>query len=275
MQPPLTPRSFEQERKLKVVILCGGQGTRIRDVNENAPKPMIPIAGRPIVWHIMKYYSTRGYREFVLCLGYKGEVIKDFFLNYETHTRDFTLQLGRSKTIEYHTNNDESNWVVTLAETGLNAMTGARIRKIRNYIGIDEHFMLTYGDGVGDVDLDKLLLFHRSHGKILTVTGVRPPGRFGEIMAGNTGQVEEFNEKPQAAGGLISGGFFVCRRELFDYLSGDDGLVFEEEPMRALVKEGQLMMFEHDGFWQCMDTYRDYQLLNQLCKKGTAPWMIW
>jgi len=259
---------------MKVVILCGGQGTRIRDVNENSPKPMIPIGGLPIVWHIMKYYSMWRYQDFVLCLGYKGQVIRDFFLNYEAHTRDFTLRLGRSTTIEYHTDHNESDWNVTLAETGLAAMTGARIRKIRQYIGDDEHFMLTYGDGVGNVDLDKLVAFHRSHGKLLTVTGVRPPGRFGE-MAAEAGQVLEFNEKPQATGGRISGGFFVCRRALFDHLDAGDDLVFEEGPMRALVQAGELMMFAHDGFWQPMDTYRDFQLLNQLCDKGAAPWIIW
>lgn len=260
---------------MKVVILCGGQGTRIRDVSENLPKPMIPVGGLPIVWHIMKYYAHWGHQDFILCLGYKGQVIKDFFLNYEAHTRDFTLHLGKAKTIEYHTDHDESDWSITMAETGALAMTGARIRKIRHYIGDDENFMLTYGDGVGDVDLDKLLEFHRNHKRLLTVTGVRPPGRFGEMMAGLDGCVEEFNEKPQATGGRISGGFFICRRELFDYLGDGDDLVFEEGPMRNLVKENQLMMYGHDGFWQCMDTYRDFQLLNGLVEKGTAPWMIW
>jgi glucose-1-phosphate cytidylyltransferase len=264
-----------EESELKVVILCGGQGTRIRDVSENAPKPMIPVGGLPIVWHIMKYYSGFQHTDFVLCLGYKGQVIKDFFLNYEAHTRDFTLHLGKSKTIDYHTEHDESDWSVTLAETGANAMTGARIRKIRNYIGDDENFMLTYGDGVGNVDLNELLAFHRSHGKLLTVTGVRPPGRFGEMVAATDGRVAEFNEKPQATGGRISGGFFVCRRELFDHLDDGDDLVFEEKPMRSLVSAGELMMFEHDGFWQPMDTFRDYQLLNQLYSNGRAPWKTW
>lgn len=260
---------------MKVVILCGGQGTRIRDANEHLPKPMISIGGLPILWHVMKYYASWGHKDFVLCLGYKGQAIKDFFLNYEAHTRDFTLRLGAADSIQYHTRHDESDWCVTLAETGLVAMTGARVRKIRHYIGEDEHFMLTYGDGVGDVDLDRLMAFHLQHGKMLTVTGVRPPGRFGELMGGENGRVLEFNEKPQATGGRISGGFFICRRELFDYLADGDDLVFEDAPMRALVKEGQLMMFEHDGFWQCMDTYRDWLLLSQLCEKGTAPWVRW
>lgn len=258
---------------MKAVILCGGQGTRIRDVADNIPKPMIPLGNLPILWHIMKYYSMWGHKEFVLCLGYKGMAIKDFFLNYEAHTRDFTLHLGKSKTVEYHTIHDESDWSVTLADTGLGAMTGARIARIRKYVG-GEDFMLTYGDGVGDVDLDRLLEFHRSHGKILTVTGVRPPGRFGELVDVN-GQVVEFNEKPQATGGRISGGFFVANSRLFDYLDDREELVFEQEPMRKLVADGQLMVFEHDGFWQPMDTYRDYMYLNGLVEKDEAPWIKW
>jgi glucose-1-phosphate cytidylyltransferase len=257
------------------VILCGGQGTRIRDVTDNMPKPMIPIGGLPILWHIMKGYARWGHQEFILCLGFKGQVIKDFFLNYEAHTRDFTLRLGASKSIKYHTQHDEGDWQVTLAETGQDAMTGARIRKIAKYIGAEEHFLLTYGDAVGNVDMEKLVAFHRKHGKVLTVTGVRPPGRFGEIVGDSKRQVVEFNEKPQATGGRISGGFFVCSRAIFDYLDPRDDLVFEQEPMRALVKDGQMMMYEHDDFWQCMDTYRDYHLLNQLCEKREAPWVTW
>jgi len=260
---------------LKVVILCGGQGTRIRDVSDNMPKPMIPVGGFPIVWHIMKYYASGGHRDFILCLGYKGQAIKDFFLNYEAHTRDFTISLGASKSVEYHTDHEESDWRVTLADTGADALTGARVRRIRKYIGEDESFMLTYGDGVGDIDIEKLTAFHRSHGRILTVTGVRPPGRFGELMSDDQGLVTEFNEKPQATGGCISGGFFVCRRELFDYLDDREDLTFEQEPMRALVRDKQLAVYGHDGFWQCMDTYRDWQFLDGLCEKGKAPWITW
>ena len=260
---------------MKVVILCGGQGTRIRDVSENLPKPMIPIGGFPILWHIMKYYSHCGHNQFVLCLGYKGDVIKDFFLNYEAHTRDFTLKLGATPSIKYHNEHDESNWEVTLAETGLDTMTGARIKRIQKYIADDEHFMLTYGDGVGDVDIKKLVEFHKSHGKILTVTGVRPPGRFGELMHDGGGLVTEFNEKPQASGGRISGGYFICRRELLDYLDTREDLVFEVEPLRRLVQDEQMLIYEHDGFWQPMDTYRDYMFLNGLCAKGEAPWIVW
>lgn len=258
---------------MKVVILCGGFGTRIRDVADDIPKPMISIGDYPILWHIMKYYASYGFKKFVLCLGYKGHVIKDFFLNYEAHTKDFTIALGRGGDIRFHTDHDESDWQVTLADTGLNAMTGARIRKIRKYIGDDEQFMLTYGDGVGDIDISKLLSFHKAHGKILTVTGVRPPGRFGELMAGEDGLVSEFNEKPQATAGRISGGFFVCRREIFDYLDEREDLVFEQHPIRQLAMDQQLMMFEHDGFWQPMDTSREYQLLNSLYENGNAPWV--
>ncbi len=259
---------------MKTVILCGGRGIRIRDVADNIPKPMIPIGQLPILWHLMKYYAKYGHKDFVLCLGHMGDKIKDFFLNYEAYTRDSTVTLGESKSIEFHTNHEESDWRVTLSNTGLETMTGARIRKIRQYIGDDEHFFMTYGDGLSDVNLDALLAFHVSHGRCLTVTGVRPPGRFGEMVNDNHGFVTEFNEKPQTTDGWISGGFFVCRRNVFDYLDDRDDLVFELEPMRAMVKDKQLVSFEHEGFWQCMDTYRDWQLLNTLLEKGKAPWTI-
>ena len=258
---------------MKVVILCGGYGTRIRDVSEDIPKPMIPIGGYPIVWHIMKYYASYGFDDFVLCLGYKKDIIKDFFLNYEAHTKDFTISLGDKDKIEFHTDHDEFSWNVTLADTGLESMTGARVAKIKKYIG-DEDFMLTYGDGVGDIDIDALVDFHKSHGKILTVTGVRPPGRFGELMS-DSGQVMEFNEKPQATGGRISGGYFVVSPKIFDYLNNDNNLVFEKEPMMKLVKDGELMMYEHDGFWQPMDTSREYSLLNSMLDSGKAQWVRW
>lgn len=260
---------------MKVVILCGGYGTRIRDVADDIPKPMIPVGGRPILWHIMKYYAHWGHTDFVLCLGYRGQVLKDFFLNYKAMTSDFTLKLGQPDSIAYHSQHDESDWHVTLVDTGLKAMTGARIRRIRRFIGDDEVFMLTYGDGVGDVDLDALLRFHRAHGKLVTVTGVRPPGRFGELNIDTKGSVVEFNEKPQSVGGRISGGFFVCQREFLDRLGDNEDLVLEQEPMRELVRDGQLMMYEHDGFWQPMDTYREYTLLNQLFDEDRAPWMLW
>lgn len=259
---------------MKIVILAGGFGTRIRGVAEDIPKPMIPIGPYPILWHIMKYYASFGHFKFVLCLGHKGNVIREFFINYESYTRDITLELGNSKAPSFHSIHDERDWKVTLASTGINAMTGARIARIARYID-DEDFMLTYGDGVGDIDLDALMDFHKSHGKILTVTGVRPPGRFGELRCNSEGIVSEFNEKPQATGGRISGGYFVANRRLFDYLSDDKNLVFEQEPMKQLVEEENLMVYEHDGFWQPMDTARDYELLNSLYEKGDAPWVRW
>ena len=258
---------------MRVVILCGGFGTRIREVVDDIPKPMIPIGTHPILWHIMKYYASFGHDEFVLCLGYKGQIIKDFFLNYEAHTRDFTVPLSNPEKVEYHASHGEASWRVTLADTGLKAMTGARIARIRDYVG-DDDFMLTYGDGVGDVDLGQLLAFHKGHGKALTMTGVRPPGRFGELVA-EKGRVIEFNEKPQATAGRISGGFFVATAKLFDYLEEREDSVFEREPMRKLVADEQMMVFEHDGFWQPMDTNREYQLLNELYEDGNAPWIRW
>ena len=258
---------------MKTVILCGGYGTRIRDVSEDIPKPMIPIGPYPIIWHIMKYYASYGFNDFVLCLGYKKNVFKDFFINYEAHTKDCTISLGRNEEIKFHTDHDESDWTVTLADTGLNSLTGARVSRIKKYVG-DEDFLLTYGDGVGDIDIDKLVDFHKSHGKILTVTGVRPPGRFGELVTEN-GQVTEFNEKPQAAGGVISGGYFVASSKIFDYLHDDESLMLEKEPMKKLVQDGQYMVYEHDGFWQPMDTSREYTLLNDLYNEGKAPWVKW
>lgn len=257
---------------MKVVILAGGYGTRIRDVADDIPKPMIPIGPYPIIWHIMKTYAHFGHKDFIVCLGYKGQVIKDFFLNYEAYTRDFTISFGSGGSVKYHNSHDESDWKITLADTGTRSMTGARISRIRDFVQ-GEDFMLTYGDGVSDVDIGKLIEFHKSHGKILTVTGVRPPGRFGEMVGDADGRIFEFNEKPQASAGRISGGFFVASPKIFDYLDDKEELVFEQGPIRQLVKDGQLMMYEHDGFWQPMDTSREYQLLNSLYEDGKAPWV--
>lgn len=261
--------------QMKTVILCGGYGTRIRDVSDDIPKPMIPVGNLPVLWHIMKYYATYGHKEFILCLGYKGKVIKDFFLNYEAYTRDFTVTLGTEQSLDFHNLHEEIDWRVTLAETGPETMTGGRVARVQDYIGDDEQFFLTYGDGVSDVNLEALLSFHQKHGRTLTLTGVRPPGRFGEIVADEAGIITEFNEKPQATGGRISGGFFVCNRTIFSYLTPEENLVFEQEPMKALTRDKELAVYEHDGFWQCMDTYRDWQLLNGLFEKGEAPWVVW
>jgi len=259
---------------MKVVILCGGFGTRIRDVADDIPKPMIPIGNLPILWHIMKHYAADGHKDFVLCLGYKGHVIKRFFLDYDIATQDFTIDLGAGKAIHTHGTSHGDDWRVTLADTGLNAMTGARLRRIRRYVEGEDDFLLTYGDGLSDVDVNALVAFHKAHGRILTVTGVRPPGRFGEIEHSG-GRVDAFNEKSQAGAGMISGGFFVCRRELFDYLDDREDLVFEVDPIRALVAAGELMVYEHSGFWQCMDTHRDWTLLGDLWNGGKAPWKTW
>jgi len=260
---------------MKVCILCGGYGTRIRDVTDDIPKPMIPIGGYPILWHIMKYYGAWGHDRFVLCLGYKGDAIRDFFMNYRSHTTDFSIDLSGNTPIEYHDSRAAETWKVTLAETGLNSMTGARIKQAEKYLSDDENFMLTYGDGVGDIDIKKLIEFHESHGKMLTVTGVRPPGRFGELQCNSEGLVTEFNEKPQTTGGRISGGYFVCRKEIFDYINKKESTIFEQEPLRKLVNDREMMVFKHDGFWQPMDTSREYQFLNQLYEQKRAPWVIW
>lgn len=261
---------------MKVVILCGGRGTRIRDVSEDLPKPMIPLGRLPILWHVMKYYAHWGHQDFILCLGYKAEQVTDFFLNYHTRTADFTVTLDREPTVQLHDAEDAAGWRVTMAHTGLDTLTGSRVKRIERYIGAGEDFMLTYGDGVGDIDLDALLAFHRAHGKIMTVSGVRPPSRFGELEHDENGNVTEFNEKPQAAGGLISGGFFVCRRELFDYIdAGRDDQMLERAPMRAIARDGQMAVYRHDGFWQCMDTRRDYELLCDYYQRGEAPWAVW
>jgi glucose-1-phosphate cytidylyltransferase len=256
---------------LKTVILAGGYGTRIRDVADDIPKPMIPIGPYPIIWHVMKIYEFYNQKDFILCLGYKGDVIKNFFLNLNSYTRDFTIDLSNSNDISFH-NNSAYDWKVTLSDTGLNSMTGTRIKKIKKYIK-DDTFLLTYGDGVSDINIEKLIDFHRSHGKILTVTGVHPPGRFGQIIANDNDLVTEFNEKPQSESGLISGGFFVANTSLFDYLDDSENLVFEEGPMRQLVKDKELMIYKHDGFWLPMDTSREYQMLDSIYKSGNIPWL--
>ena len=260
---------------MKVVILCGGFGTRIRDVADDIPKPMIPIGSYPILWHVMSHYARHDFKHFVLCLGYKGAVIKDFFLNYRSRISDITVDFRRGHQVTFEGTREDIDWTVTMAETGMNTLTGSRIKRIESYLGDDEEFMLTYGDGVSDIDLKALLAFHRAHGRILTISGVRPPGRFGEVEHGPDGQVLEFNEKPQTSGGRISGGFMVCRRELFNYLTaGRSDETLEAEPMRRLARDGQMMMYGHDGFWQCMDTSRDYQVLNDLYRNERAPWMM-
>lgn len=259
---------------MKVVILCGGQGTRLREETEFRPKPMVEIGGRPILWHIMKTYAHYGLTDFVLCLGYKGYLIKDFFLNYEARMKDFTVRLGSLPAVKFHNGHAEEGWTVTLAETGETAMTGARLRRARDYLDRGP-FCLTYGDGLGDVNIAELIKFHRSHGKLGTVTGVRPPGRFGELRVEER-QVTGFAEKPQASGGLINGGFFIFEREFVDrYLDDHDDLTLEGEPLQRLAADGELMVWQHDGFWQAMDTYRELRLLEEFWNAGRAPWKVW
>ena len=257
---------------MKAVILCGGQGTRIRDANEVLPKPMLPIGGKPIVWHIMKCYARHGITDFVLCLGYKGWLIKEFFLNYKAMTSDVTLTLGSAGSVEINGRSAEDGWRITLAETGEETMTGGRVAAIRRYVENDDAFHLTYGDGVSDVDLTTLTEFHRAHGRVASVTAVRPAGRFGEMsIAGDA--VSEFNEKPQASEGFINGGFFVLdSRRVWDYVGQEPDTVFERQPLQSLAKAGELRAFRHTGFWQPMDTLREYQLLNDLWAAGRAPW---
>jgi glucose-1-phosphate cytidylyltransferase len=257
---------------VKVVILCGGLGTRLREETEFRPKPMVEVGGRPILWHIMKGYAHYGLSDFVLCLGYKGEQIKQYFLNYETMARDFTLRLGPTPQVTFHTPHAET-WTVTLVDTGAAALTGARVKRVEPHIR-EEEFLLTYGDGVADVDVQRLLAFHREHGRIGTVTGVRPPSRFGELLTDGA-SVVEFSEKPSVSHGYINGGFFVFNRRFFDYLSADDGCVLEREPLERLAKDGQLRMYPHDGFWQCMDTPRDLQHLNEYWARPRPPWKVW
>lgn len=259
---------------IKAVILCGGQGTRIREASEAMPKPMLPIGGKPIVWHIMKMYAAHGITEFVLCLGYKSWVIKEFFLNYRAMTNDLTVTLGKHHAVEVH-GGAEENWKVVLAETGEDTMTGGRVAAIRKYVENDELFCLTYGDGVSDVDVTKLLAFHRAHGKAATVTAVRPPGRFGEMRLSGEA-VEEFNEKPQTTEGFINGGFFVCdSKRIWDFIPPEKKLTLEQEPMRDLAQKNQLQAFRHTGFWQPMDTLREFTMLNSLWSSGKAPWKSW
>jgi len=256
---------------MKVVILCGGKGTRLREETEYRPKPMVPIGSRPILWHIMKTYASFGFKEFVLCLGYKGDMIKDYFRNFLWHVCDTTLTLGHSPQLQFHTTHQEEDWKVTLADTGENSMTAYRIRLIKKYIGDDEEFLLTYGDGVGNINIPAVIQQHRTSGKICTLTAVHPPGRFGELSA-NGGTVYGFNEKPQAEGGLINGGYMVCSRRIFDYLPDDPSIMLEQTPMQRLAADGALGAYTHTDFWQPMDTYQEFVLLNRLWESGQAPW---
>ena len=254
----------------RVVILAGGLGTRLREETEFRPKPMVEVGGKPILWHIMKNFAHYGLNSFVVCLGYKGEMLREYFITYRARNNDFTVTLGEHERISFHGVHDEATWTVTVADTGDDTMTGGRVHRIRPYT--DGTFMCTYGDGLSDVPIDRLLAFHRSHGRLATVTTVRPLSRFGVMEVGEDLGVQRFREKPQVDG-WVNAGFFVFEPGVFDYLGPDS--VLEEEPLAELARDGQLMAFRHDGFWQPMDTYRESQLLNGLWDAGTAPWRVW
>ena len=257
---------------MKVVILCGGLGTRLREETEFRPKPMVPVGGRPVLWHIMKTYAAHGHKEFILCLGYKGEVIKEYFRNYNWNTSDVTLRLGSTPEIQYHGSHDEEDWSVTLVDTGQETLTGGRLQRVLPYVG-DETFLLSYGDGLSDTNINATIEFHKKHGALATVTAVAPESRFGELkLDGDT--VVSFREKQVSEVELINGGYFVLDPKIGKFLTGDK-CIFEQQPLRRLAGEGQLKAWVHRGFWQCMDTFREQQMLEQIWQSGRAPWKIW
>jgi len=260
---------------VKVVILCGGRGTRLGEETEFRPKPMLPVGERPTLWHIMKNYAHHGHKDFILCLGYKGDMIRDYFRNYLWNTCDATVRLGLDPKIQFHTRHGEEDWTITFADTGENSMTAYRIRQIEKYLGDDDPFLLTYGDAVGNVDINASIRFHEKSGQICAVTAVHPPARFSELGLDEFKRVLGVNEKPQAEGGYINGGYMVCARRVFEYLPNDPGVMFEENPMRRLAAEGQVAAFRHEGFWQPVDTVQELALLNSLWEKGNAPWKVW
>ncbi len=257
---------------MKVVILAGGYGTRISEESHLVPKPMIEIGEKPILWHIMKCYSTYGYNDFIICCGYKQYVIKEFFDDYYLHMSDVTFDFTSRNKMIVHNNHTEP-WKVTLVDTGLDTMTGGRIKMVKDYIG-DNTFMLTYGDGVCDVNINELVNFHKSHGKIATMTAIQPGGRFGGLDINDLDTIENFKEKSKEDGGWINGGFMVLEPDIINYIEGDE-TTFEREPLETVAKEGQLKAYKHYGFWQCMDTMRDKELLENLWAKKQAPWKVW
>jgi glucose-1-phosphate cytidylyltransferase len=255
---------------MKTVILCGGKGIRLRDISGDLAKPMVRIGHYPIVQHIMNIYTRYGYTEFILCLGYQSWSFKEYFLNFRAMVSDVTVDFNNPGKNQYHDGDNLPPWKITLAETGLEAMTGCRVKRIQHYIG-NETFMLTYGDGLASIDIAGLVKFHRAHGRLATITSVRPPSRFGELQVDN-GVVTQFMEKPQSAGGLINGGFFIFEPGVFDYVTDDENCVLERQPLAQLAADGQLMAYNHEGFWLPMDTSREYHLLNRLWNERQPPW---
>ncbi len=257
---------------MKAVILCGGKGTRMRDASEALPKPLLPIGGKPMVWHIMRHYAKFGIKDFVLCLGYKGEKFKEFFLNFHTQMYDFTLELNNPGQLSYHDEFCEFDWKVTLCDTGEDTMTASRLRKVRRFLENEDDFCLTYGDGLSDVDINALLAHHRRQGCVGTLTAVHTRGRFGEVLI-EEGRVCHFNEKPYQSRERINGGFMVFdSRRIWDYIDASDDRVLETDLLMPLMRQGQLAAYTHDGFWQCMDSPREYDLLNTMWNDGEAPW---
>ncbi len=257
---------------MKVVVLAGGYGTRIAEETEVKPKPMVEIGAKPILWHIMKIYSHYGFNDFVILLGYKGYYIKEYFANYFLHQSDITIDMQTNQ-MQVHNNSSEP-WKVTLVDTGIDTMTGGRIKRAQKYIG-EEPFLLTYGDGVSDVDIAKSIEFHKSHAKTITITAIQPEARFGNLDIDANQNIKQFIEKPKTESGWINGGFFVCEPKIFEYLSEDESCIFEQSPLQNLAHEGEMVAFKHDGFWQPMDTLRDNQKLNKLWKENKAPWKVW
>jgi glucose-1-phosphate cytidylyltransferase len=260
---------------MKVVILCGGKGTRLREETEFRPKPMVPIGKQPILWHIMKYYAHFGHKDFILCLGYKGEMIKDYFRNYLWNTCDISLSLGRQPKVKFHDSHGEEDWIVTLADTGEESMTAYRVRLIQRYLSKGEPFLLTYGDGLADIDIAASIRVHQEMGKACTIAAVHPAGRFGALTLDPAGAIHTFNEKPHVEAAYINGGYMVCDYRLFDYLPDDPTVMLEREPMRNLVADHQLNSYCHEGWWQPMDTYQENQHLNHLWATNKAPWKVW
>ena len=256
---------------MKIIILAGGFGTRLSEATDVIPKPMIEIGGKPILWHIMKIYSTYGFDEFIILLGYKGYVIKEYFMNYFLHQSSVEINLENNE-FKFFENKSEP-WKITLLETGLNTMTGGRIKYAKKLVG-DEAFFLTYGDGLSDVNIRETLSFHQEHGKVITMTSIQPPSRYGALSIEKNNFVADFLEKPEGEGSWINGGFFVCQPKVFDYIAGD-ATVFEQEPLNELVKDKEMLAWKHQGFWGCMDTLRDKNYLNELWETGAAPWKTW